>query len=43
MYENTAPGPDPDFIDPLYGLPLTIFEALFLTQFKSNRRQTLAQ
>ena len=43
IFPASGSGPDPDFINPLYGLPLTIFEALFLTQFTSNRRQTLAQ
>ena len=33
---------DPDFINPLYGLPLFL-QGLFILQFRSNLRQTLAQ
>ena len=36
-------GCESDFIGSLYGLPLKIFDSLFLTQFTSNPRQTLSQ
>ena len=36
IYPESRFGSDPDFIHPPNGLPVTIFEALFLTQFTST-------